>query len=214
MNTNGEELKEQVRRYGKYIQRYLDKSRIIASKYLQKIKELPGAPKELEYFTNILKKVFVDNEVVKYNNNEKFIGSFCRTMPFEIISAAGARPLNLCSNNYVGFYIGDYVMARDVCPLSKACLGNIIGEISEPYNTCELFIVPLSCDCKKQLSDLLSNYKPTVSLYLPLNRSDDYGMETYVKELKKVAGKISEITGVKVTRESLANQIKIYAPRS
>lgn len=195
----------------KYQQRYIDKSRGIVSKYLQKLETLPGKPNEFEYFENILKKVFIDNDVVKYNDDEKFIGSFCCTMPSEIICAAKARQINLCSNSYVGFHIGDYEAPRDLCPLIKAAVGNATSKISKIYDACDMYIVPVACDGKKKLASILANYKTTLPLYLPTNRDDDEGMEIYIKELKNIASAISSITGVEVTRKSLLEQIKIHA---
>lgn len=205
------ELQVQKEKYEKYQERYLNKSRELASKYLQELDELPGQPEEYAYFKNILRKVFIDNEVVKYSDEEKLIGSFCVTMPSEVIHAAGARPLKLCSSSYVGFHIGDYITPRDVCPLIKSVVGNVIGGISEIYKSCDMYVVPVACDCKKKLTAQLSDFKPTMSLYLPLNRSDDAGMDTYVKEVINIADKISEITGIPVTRESLGREIKKHA---
>lgn len=205
------EIQNQKDRYEKFQQRYLDKSREIASKYLQEMDALPGEPEEFAYFKNVLRKVFIDNEAVKYSDDEKLIGSFCVTMPSEVIHAAGARSLKLCSSSYVGFHIGDYVTPRDVCPLIKSVVGNVVGGISEIYKACDMYVVPVACDCKKKLTSQLSDLKPTMPLYLPLNRADDAGIETYIQEVKNIADKISEITGVKVTRESLAREIKKQA---
>lgn len=209
--VDNKELQEQKERYERYQQRYLNKSRELASKYLQELDALPGEPEEYAYFKNILRKVFIDNEVVKYSDDEKLIGAFCVTMPSEIIHAAGARPLKLCSSSYVGFHIGDYTTPRDVCPLIKSVVGNVVGGISETYKACDMYVVPVACDCKKKLASQLSDFKPTMPLYLPLNRADDDGMDTYVKEVKNIADKISEITGVTVTRESLGREIKRHA---
>lgn len=205
------ELQEQKERYEKYQTRYLDKSREIASKYLQELDALPGEPEEFSYFKNVLRKTFIDNEVVKYSDDEKLIGSFCVTMPSEVIHAAGARTIKLCSSSYVGFHIGDYVTPRDVCPLIKSVVGNVVGGISEIYKACDMYVVPIACDCKKKLASQLSELKTTMPLYLPLNREDDAGVDTYVKEVKNIAARISEITGVAVTRESLSREIKKHA---
>ena len=208
---NNAELQEQKERYERYQMRYLDKSREIASKYLQELDALPSEPEEFVYFKSILRKVFIDNEVVKYSDDEKLIGSFCVTMPSEVIHAAGARPLKLCSSSYVGFHIGDYITPRDVCPLIKSVVGNVVGGISEIYKACDMYVVPVACDCKKKLASQLSDFKPTMPLYLPLNRSDDDGMAVYVNEVKNIADKISEITGIKVTRESLGREIRKHS---
>lgn len=205
------ELQEQKERYERYQMRYLDKSREIASKYIQELDALPGEPEEFTYFKNILRKVFIDNEVKKYGDDEKLIGSFCVTMPSEVIHAAGARPLKLCSSSYVGFHIGDYVTPRDACPLIKSVVGNVVGGISEIYKACDMYVIPVACDCKKKLASQLSDFKPTMPLYLPLNRSDDDGIAVYVNEVKNIADKISEITGTKVTRESLGREIRKHS---
>lgn len=203
--------RDQNERYRKYRERYLDKARETAARCFQRVEELPGSPEALAYFTKILRTVFLDNEAVRYGDHETFIGTFCETMPSEIISAAGARPVRLCSGSYAGFHIGDYATPRDVCPLVKAAAGNVMGGISEVHSICEMYIVPIACDCKKKLAGSLSDIKPVVPLYLPLNRTDDDGMDTFVKELKKTAGRISELTGAAVTRESLIRQIRIRA---
>ena len=128
MNIENNNYINDEERRARYRQRYLNKSRETASKYLQKLGEIPSEPEELAYFKNILRKVFIDNEAVKYDDNEIFVGTFCATMPAEIIRAAGARPIRLCSNSFVGSYVGDYTMPKDVCPLIKSVVGNITGE--------------------------------------------------------------------------------------
>ena len=211
MKNNSEELNNQETRFEKNKQRYLNRSRTVASKYLQKLEELPGAPEEFEYFADILRKVFINNETVSYGDNEKFVGSFCMAMPSELIRAAGARPLKLCSNNIAGFTIGDYLTPDAVCPLVKSVVGSVAGEIGKIYKACDMYIVPVTCDCKRNLANQLTEYKPTMPLYIPMNREDDEGISLYVQELKKAGGKISEITGIKVTRETLLEQILVYS---
>ena len=102
----------------------------------------------------------------------KFIGVFCVTMPSELIYAAKARPIKLCSSSYVGFHIGDYITPQDVCPLVKAVIGNVAGEISEVYKACDMYVVPVTCSCKKMLAGQLTDFKSTWPLYLPLNRAE------------------------------------------
>lgn len=210
MNGNIEEMKIEESGFEKNKQRYLNKSRTVASKYLQKLEELPGAPEELKYFTDILRKVFIDNEVVTYGDNEKFVGSLCAIMPPELICAAGARPLRLCSNNLAGFQIGDYLTPGFACPLVKSVIGCVAGDIGEIYKACDMYIVPVSCDCKRNLVSRLAAYKPTLPLYIPINREDDEGVDIYIRELKKAAERMSEITGIQVTRERLLEQILRY----
>lgn len=201
-NTRSSRLQERQQ------QRFINKSRHIASKYLQKLNELPGAPAEMEYFTSLLKTVFVENRPIRYGENETFVGSYCVMMPQELVYAAGARPLKLCSGNYVGFQLGDEVTPRDACPLVKSIIGNNMSGANTLYNDCSLYVVPISCDCKKKMAGILNDYKETIPLYVPLIKTDDEGMESYIRDMKYAAARISEKTGVPVTREGLARQIR------
>lgn len=191
--------------------RFLNKSRQLVSKYLQKLNALPGAPEEFDYFSGLLRQVFVENAPVSYRENEFFVGSFCVMMPQELIYAAGARPMKLCSGNYVGFQVGDDVTPRDACPLVKSVIGNTVSGANGIYNACEMYVVPITCDCKKKMAAQLGEYKPTVPMYVPLNKKDDDAMELYIREMKRVTAYISQQTGVAVTRQRLAHQIAVMA---
>ncbi len=192
-------------------QRFLNKSRQLAAKYLQKLDALPGAPEEFAYFTDLLRQVFVENRPIRYREDEFFVGSFCVMMPQELVYAAGARPMKLCSGNYVGFQIGDDVTPRDACPLVKSVIGNVASGANEIYNACEMYVVPITCDCKKKMAGQLNDYKPTLPLYVPLNKKDDEAMETYIRQMQQVTERISRHTGIKVTRQRLADQIAAMA---
>lgn len=192
-------------------ERYRNKSRQLAAKYLQKIESLPGVPLNFRYFKEILEKIYVENQVIRYEKDEVFIGSYCVMMPQELVYAAGARPLKLCSGNYVGFQFGDDIAPRDSCPLVKAVLGNNFIGSNELYNICEMFIVPVTCDCKKKMASMLVEYKETWPLHVPMNKTDDESMESYIKGLRSMTARIEAKTGIKVTRERLGHQIAVMA---
>lgn len=193
----------------KFKERYLAKSRKIASKYFQELLLLPDKPKELDYFINILKKIYIDNELVRYSENEKFVSVFCSMFPLEIIRAAGARPISLCSTNFIGTYGAD-TLPTSTCPLVRSISENLVNGLNSILLESEMFIMPLSCDCKKKLANQLSKYKTTFGVEIPFNRFDDNGMNLYVKQIKNIANEISKISGVKITRKSLAKEIRLY----
>lgn len=188
-------------------ERFLNKSRQLAVKYLNRLEELPGMPNNFTYFKKILKKVFVENETLIRNTNEKIIGTYCVMVPQEIIYAAGARPVQLCSGNYAGVHFGDDIVPRDSCPLVKAVVGNNMVSGCSIYEDCCMYIVPITCDCKKKMAGILKDYKETLELHVPLNKLDDSGMDYYVKGLYHMLGQIEKITGKKVTRKDLEEQI-------
>ncbi|RDU24996.1 2-hydroxyacyl-CoA dehydratase subunit D [Anaerosacchariphilus polymeriproducens] len=188
-------------------ERFLNKSRQLAVKYLNKLEELPGTPNNFTYFRKILKKAFIENDTFIRSTNEKIIGTYCVMVPQEIIYAAGARPVQLCSGNYAGVHFGDDIVPRDSCPLVKAVVGNNMVSGSSIYDDCSMYIVPITCDCKKKMAGILKDYKETLELHVPINKLDDTGMDYYVKELYIMMEKIGRITGKKVTRIDLEHQI-------
>ena len=176
----------------RFAERYFNKSRKIISKYFQDIDSLPGAPKELEYFKDILQKIYIDNKLIRYKKNEKFVTSFCAMVPQEIIRAAGARPLTMCSTSFVEIPLSNESVPISICPLVRSLAENIRLGLNAPIKESDIFIVPLACDCKKVLAKEAVTQKPTFSMQIPFNRFDDDGMNLYVDQLKNVAKEISK----------------------
>ncbi|MCR5608826.1 MAG: 2-hydroxyacyl-CoA dehydratase family protein [Lachnospiraceae bacterium] len=191
-------------------ERYLNKSRQISAKYLNKLDELPGIPTNLSYFKSILYKIFVENEIVSYKENEIYVGIFCVLMPMELIYACGARPVKLCSGDYVGFQFGDDVVPRDACPLVKAVVGNNYIGNNNTYNACSMYIVPVTCDCKKKMAAIISEYKETYILHVPINKKNDETMDLYVKSLHEIVHTIEQKTGEKITYKKLKKSVQMY----
>lgn len=206
-----ERLTNEKTRQDVFAERYLNKSRKIVSKCFQDLDSLPSAPEEYKYFLNILKKIFIENELVSYKENEKFIASFCTMIPQEIIRAAGARPIMMCSSSYIGSGIINNHAPSSLCPLVRAISENKKVGLNKTLDGCDMFIVPLSCDCKKILAEELGTDKQVLKLQIPFNRFDDDGISFYVKQLKNIGEQISNVTGIKITRNSLAKQIKLYS---
>lgn len=199
------------KRLARQKERFANKSRQIAAKYLYKLEELPGAPNQYQYFHGLLKNLFVDQDLSLYENDKQLVGTYCVMVPQEILYAIGAQPIKLCSGNYVGFQFGDDIAPRDACPLVKAVIGNNLMSQNSIYDACQLFIVPITCDCKKKMADFLKEYKPTVPLHVPINKSDDAAMACYVKDLYEMAHQVEDLTGTKLTRGSLLKAIRDLA---
>ena len=102
-------------------QRFIDKETQTAAKYLRRIAELPGAPESITPFLSTLERIYVNLQGVY--TNRPTVGTYCVMTPQELIYAAGAMPVKLCSGNYTAFSIGDDVTPRDACPLVKAVAG-------------------------------------------------------------------------------------------
>ena len=183
-------------------ERFQSKSAYIALKYLRRMDELSGRPEALTPFTEVLKKVNADFERIM-PDDKKVIGTYCMMVPQELIYAAGAETVKLCSGSITGFSIGEDITPRDACPLVKAVAGmQEIGKLT-PYADCDLMVVPVTCDCKKKLASMLAETTPVHVMQVPSIRQSDELLELYTEELYRFIPVLESVTGKRITYESL-----------
>ncbi len=181
--------------------RFINKETQTAAKYLRRLEELSGAPDDIEPFYNALKRIYVDMKSVETEN--KTIGTYCVMTPPELIYAAGAVPVKLCSGNYTAFSIGDDIAPRDACPLVKAIAGFKQTGLMPVYEDCSMMVIPITCDCKKKIAGMLADKFNTVTLHIPAKR-DDIDIEMFTDQLYDLMEKLEDVTGNAVTYESLS----------
>ena len=198
-----QEQREQRRK-----QRFAAKSTHMAQRYLRRMRELGGAMEQMEPFFSVLERVYVQGLDVERPCNAKTVGTYCVQVPQELIYAAGAQPVKLCSGHYTAFSIGDDVVARDACPLVKAIAGFEHMGTLPLYENCALMVVPITCDCKKRIAGLLLKRWPVHPLHVPANK-DDEDVERYVADLYELMHMVSQVTGREVTYESLARALNL-----
>ncbi len=98
-------------------------------------------------------------------------------------------------------------MFRDACPLIKAVQGMSGIKTSEIYDNCSMFVIPITCDCKKKIAGMLKDIKPTITLHIPPVKDNDEDIELYLGELYRLIPALEDLTGNKITEKSLARSI-------
>jgi benzoyl-CoA reductase/2-hydroxyglutaryl-CoA dehydratase subunit BcrC/BadD/HgdB len=175
----------------------------VANRFLRRALDLSGIPYSMEYFADILKRIFIDLQGVERSPQVKTIGTYCVMIPPELIYAAGAMPVKLCSGSYTGFNVGDETCPRDSCPLVKAALGCLAMDLMPIYNECALSVIPASCDCKKKLAFLMAPYTKTLAFHVPTLKVDDEYKSDYINDLYLLKQSLEEVTGKKITYRRL-----------
>lgn len=185
--------------------RFTEKSAYTAAKYLRRIEGLSGLPESLAPFLEVLRKFHVNFEPLA--SDKPHIGTYCTAVPQELILAAGATDVKLCSGSFTAFSIGEDVTPRDACPLVKAVAGmHDIGSLP-PYSDCDLMVVPVTCDCKKKLASMLTEFARVHVMQVPLVRQSDELMELFVEELYDLIPVLEEVTGNRITMASLLDAV-------
>ena len=212
---------------------FIRKSTRVAASYLKRAKELSELPDAAKPFFDVLENTYVNNvkEITKLENtspsdfthcgtellrmadiqkteDRKSIGTLCVMVPAELVYAAGAMPVRLCSGSYTAYSIGDDYIPRDACPLVKAVMG--FGKIKAlpVFDQCSLLVAPVTCDCKKKLSGAIGAVKNTVPLHIPPLKKEDADTEVFLRELYRLVPILEKETGRQITPQSLAEGIR------
>ncbi len=213
---------------------FIRKSTRVAASYLNRAKELSELPDAAKPFFDVLENTYVNNvkEITRLENTSlsdfthcgtellhmadiqkpegmKSIGTLCVMVPAELVYAAGAMPVRLCSGSYTAYSIGDDYIPRDACPLVKAVMG--FGKIKAlpAFDNCSLLVAPVTCDCKKKLAGTIDSVKDTIPLHIPPLKKDDADTEIFLKELYRLIPLLENVTGEQVTAKSLAEGINM-----
>lgn len=192
---------------GRQKELFVRKESRVAASYLKKLSEMPDTPEAMKPFFQVLKNIYVDLQDISGKNERKTIGTYCVMVPPELIYAAGAIPVRLCSGNYTAYSIGDEAVPRDACPLVKAVMGFGLAQVSPLYRECSLMVIPVTCDCKKKLAGMLEQIKPTVSLHVPSSKDEDAMAEQYTEELYRLIPVLEKTTGSRIDTETLSGAI-------
>ncbi|NBH84191.1 2-hydroxyacyl-CoA dehydratase [bacterium C-53] len=213
---------------------FIRKSTRVAAAYLKRAKELAELPDAAKPFFDVLENTYVNNvkEItgleytspsdftrcgaellrmadIQKPEERKSIGTLCVMVPAELVYAAGAMPVRLCSGSYTAYSIGDDYIPRDACPLVKAVMG--FGKIKAlpAFDNCSLLVAPVTCDCKKKLAGTIDSVKDTIPLHIPPLKKDDADTEIFLKELYRLIPLLENVTGKQVTAKSLAEGINM-----
>ncbi len=114
------------------------------------------------------------------------VGYFCNMVPHEIIAAMGAEAVRLDCGNNAAAVVGEEVLSGEICPLAKASFGSFLREDSLA-NTCDLLVLPTSCDAKRKMGEVVNDFKPTFMFNLPPEQNHSlYSRQSYLEVLRLV----------------------------
>ena len=177
------------------------RSRFVTEQQQRLHAELRRRPVNMEYF-----ELLLDGEGL--DAGAQRVGYFCNMIPVEIISALGARPVRLGCGNPALVQPGEEVFSGEICPVAKASFAAFLDE-SSLANTCDMLVLPTSCDAKKKLGEVLADFKPTFMLNLPPEQDFDRYAKSATSELKRMVRFLCERMGKKLSTRELRRQIDL-----
>lgn len=168
-------------------------------------------PERMDYFNMVVGDIHGIRPaelIEEQKKGRKVIGTFCIHVPDEVPIAANAIVTGLCSGSQFWVPGGEKVLPTATCPLIKASLGARFDKTCPFFRIADMFVGETTCDGKKKAWEILGEDAPMYIMDIPQLKTEDDFLK-WEKEIKKYITKLEEITGNKITEESLHNAIKI-----
>jgi len=177
-----------------------DQNRVPAMKYFDQIMSRPDLrAREIQEFKA---------------KGGKVIGVFCVQVPEELIYAAGCIPVRLSCGFYDSIPVAEEIMPSNCCPMARSSMGFPFLKITPFFDMCDVVIIPTTCDAKKKMADVMSNYKKVWTIHIPQNRDTLDAREKWLDEVKKIKSNLEKLTGRKIERKSLEDSVKLLNQRT
>ncbi len=141
-------------------------------------------------------------------SGKKIVGVFCNFVPEELVLAAGAIPVRLCSGCQEPIATAEEVLPRNFCPLLKSSLGMLLGG-SPHFELADVLITPTTCDGKKKIAEVFAEHKPTWVLEVPHTTATQQARRLWLEELGNLRQNLEEFTGNRITRKGLRAAIEL-----
>ena len=173
--------------------------------------ERENRPKAMEYFDFVVSEIhgLRIKEIVDHKADDgKVVGAFCVYVPEEMVIAAGGICVGLCAGAEISVGSAEEILPRNLCPLIKSAVGFRLERICPYFQACDLVVGETTCDGKKKAWEVLADYAPMHVMELP-QRKGDKDKELWASELVDFKGKLEELTGNRITEESLGAAIKL-----
>ena len=164
-------------------------------------------PSQFEDFADARKQGFVTVKNLK-DKGKKVVGTFCAYTPTEIIHAAGAIPVGICSFTDETVSEAEKVLPRNLCPLIKSSYGFALTDKCPYMYFSDLIVGETTCDGKKKMYELLGELKKVHVMQLPQSQNDERSKELWYKEVLLLKEKIEEEFGVIISDEDIKQAIK------
>lgn len=171
---------------------------------MEVIKTLPDI---FEEFSEQRRNSFLHAYEIK-QKNIPFVGTFCTYTPTEVIMAAGAIPVGLCSFSDETIPEAEQDLPRNLCPLVKSSYGFAKTQKCPFFYFSDLIIGETTCDGKKKMYEYLGQFKPVYTMELPNSQSPE-GLELWTKEIIKLKEKLESHFETTITDEAVREQVKV-----
>ncbi len=168
-------------------------------------------PEGMGYFDFVISEIHglrIKELLDEKEQGRKVIGSYCVFVPEEIVLAANATLVGLCSGADFAMEKVEKLLPRNTCSLIKSSFGFKLGKVCPYLESADMIVGENTCDGKKKayetLNDLVQNL---YVMDLPQVKSNQ-GRELLKTEYNRFKEAVENLTGTTITAESLKKGIQ------
>jgi hypothetical protein len=133
----------------------------------------------------------------------KIVGSYCVFVPEEIVLAANATLVGLCSGADFATEEVERLLPRNTCALIKSSFGFKIGKVCPYLESADMIVGENTCDGKKKAYESLAGLVDNLYVMdLPQVKTEN-GKALLKSEYLRFKAAVEKLTGVTITAQSL-----------
>ena len=169
-------------------------------------------PAGMDYFNFVMGEVHglrIKELLDGKKEGKKVIGSFCVFVPEEIVRAANATLVGLCTGADFATDEVDKILPRNTCSLIKSAFGFKLGKVCPYIESADMIVGENTCDGKKKSYEVLNKLVPNLYVMdLPQTKSSE-GRELLKAEYYRFKEAVDNLCGVKIDAAMLKKGIEI-----
>lgn len=171
---------------------------------MEVIKELPEV---FEEFAEQRKNSFLAVKQLK-DQGIPVVGSYCTYFPQEIAMAMGAATVSLCSTSDETIAEAEKDLPKNLCPLIKSSYGFAKTDKCPFFYFSDVVVGETTCDGKKKMYELMSEFKDTFVMELPNSQSEN-SLKLWKKEIIRFKEYLEKKFDVEITGEQIREAVKV-----
>jgi len=168
-------------------------------------------PAGMSYFDFVMSEVHglrIKELIDEKKAGRKIIGSYCVFVPEEIVLAANATLVGLCSGADFAMEEVERLLPRNTCALIKSAFGFKLGKVCPYLESADMIVGENTCDGKKKAYESLAQLVDNLYVMdLPQVKSDK-GKDLLKAEYVRFQKAIEQLTGSPITVASLQQAIR------
>ncbi|MFO7965005.1 MAG: double-cubane-cluster-containing anaerobic reductase [Desulfobacterales bacterium] len=168
-------------------------------------------PKGMGYFDFVMSEIHgqrIKELLDEKEAGRKIIGSYCVFVPEEIVLAADATLVGLCSGADFATEAVERLLPRNTCALIKSAFGFKLGNVCPYLESADMVVGENTCDGKKKAYETLKDWVENLYIMdLPQVKSD-IGKSLLITEYQRFKSAVEQLTGFRITGASLKKAIR------